>query len=126
MSEARLIPPLGRVFVPSAEAAVTHITEVEGRPLGSAVQLKTLAATPRMVFVECTFKAGQASKPHQHPDHDSIVYVVRGKVKVTIDGKEFIAGPGDAWYNEPGVVHCIEALEDTVSVEVKSPPVKAW
>jgi quercetin dioxygenase-like cupin family protein len=126
MSEARLIPPLGRVFVSSAEAAVTHITEVEGRPLGSPVQLKTLAATPRMVFVETTFKAGQASKPHQHPDHDSIVYVVRGKVKVTIADEVFIAGPGDTWYNEPGVVHHIEALEDTVSVEVKSPPIKAW
>ncbi|MGG5822409.1 cupin domain-containing protein [Falsiroseomonas sp. HW251] len=126
MSASRLIPPLGRDFVASAEAEVTHITEVEGRPLGSPVQLKTLAVTPRMVLVETTFAAGQASKPHQHPDHDSIVYVVRGKVKVTIEDRVFIAGPGDAWYNAPGVVHHIEALEPTVSVEVKSPPVKAW
>ncbi|WP_237216737.1 cupin domain-containing protein [Falsiroseomonas oryziterrae] len=126
MSAARLIPPLGRDFVPSAEAEVTQITEVEGRPLGSPVQLKTLAATERMVLVECTFAPGQASKPHMHPDHDSIVYVVKGKVKVTIDGREFIAGPGDAWTNHPGVIHHIEALEPTVSVEVKSPPIKAW
>jgi quercetin dioxygenase-like cupin family protein len=126
MSESRLLPPSGRVFTSSAEAEVTRITEVEGRPLGSPVQLKTLAVTPRMVFVECTFAPGQASKPHAHPDHDSIVYVVRGKVRVTIDGREFIAGPGDAWHNEPGVTHHIEALEPTVSVEVKSPPVKAW
>jgi quercetin dioxygenase-like cupin family protein len=126
MSETRLLPPLGRVFTASAEAEITQITEVEGRPLGSAVQLRTLAVTPRMVMVECTFAPGQASKPHQHPDHDSIVYVVSGKVRVTIEDRVFIAGPGDAWYNEPGVVHHIEALEPTVSVEVKSPPVKAW
>ena len=102
------------------------ITHVEGKPLGSGVELRTLAVTPQMVFVECRFTKGQASKPHQHPDHDSIVYVVSGKVKVTIEDREFIAGPGDAWYNEPGVMHHIEALEDSVSVEVKSPPVKAW
>lgn len=126
MTYPRLLPPSGRVFTSRAEAEVTHITEVEGRPLGSPVQLRTLMVTPRMVFVETTFAPGQASKPHDHPDHDSIVYVVSGKVRVTIAGREFIAGPGDAWYNEPGVTHHIEALEPTVSVEVKSPPIRAW
>ena len=126
MSESRLIQPHGPAFVRNAEAELTLITEVEGRSLGSSVELRTLAATPSMVFVECRFTKGQASQPHQHPDHDSIVYVVRGKVKVTIAGEEFVAGPGDAWYNQPGVVHHIEALEDSVSVEIKSPPVKAW
>jgi quercetin dioxygenase-like cupin family protein len=126
MPASRLVPPLRTPFVRHAEAELTRITEVEGRPLGSSVELRTLAATPAMVFVECRFTKGQASQPHQHPDHDSIVYVVSGKVKVTIDGEVFVAGPGDAWHNEPGVVHHIEALEDSVSVEVKSPPVKAW
>lgn len=126
MNDTRHISPLGSSFVRHAQAQLTLITEVEGKSLGSAVELRTLAATPRMVFVECRFTKGQASQPHQHPDHDSIVYVVSGKVKVTIDGQEFIAGPGDTWYNEPGVVHHIEALEDSVSVEVKSPPTKAW
>lgn len=126
MSESRRIQPLGKEFVRNSEAELTLITEVEGRPLGSHVELRTLAATPSMVFVECRFTKGQASQPHQHPDHDSIVYVVRGKVKVTIAGESFIADAGDAWYNKPGVVHHIEALEDAVSVEVKSPPTKAW
>lgn len=126
MSDTRLLPPLGQAFVRHSEAELTRITQVEGRPLGSAVELRTLAVTPNMVFVECRFTKGQASQPHQHPDHDSIVYVVSGQVKVTINDQVFLAGPGDTWYNEPGVPHHIEALEDTVSVEVKSPPVKAW
>ncbi len=126
MSDTRLLPPLGNTFVRHSDAELTRITHVEGRPLGSDVELRTLAVTPRMVFVECRFTKGQASKPHQHPDHDSVVYVVSGKVKVTINDHVFIAGPGDTWYNEPGVLHHIEALEDSVSVEVKSPPVKAW
>lgn len=126
MENSRLLAPLGKAFVRNAEADFTLITEVEGRPLGSGVELRTMAVSPHMVLVECRFTKGQASKPHQHPDHDSIVYVVSGKVKVTIEDEEFIAGPGDAWNNLAGVVHHIEALEDSVSIEVKSPPIKAW
>ncbi|HVY78311.1 MAG TPA: hypothetical protein VG898_07385 [Solirubrobacterales bacterium] len=29
--------------------------------------------------------------------------------------------PGQAWRNEPGVVHSIEALEDSVVLEVSTP-----
>jgi hypothetical protein len=30
-------------------------------------------------------------------------------------------GPGHAWRNEPGVIHTIEALEDSVVIEVSTP-----
>lgn len=126
MDTPRLIPPSGRVFTRNAEAERTDIVEVEGRPLATPVELRQLMVTPRMVMVETRFAPGQASLPHAHPDHDSIVYVVSGKVRVTIAGRAFIADAGDAWYNEPGVVHHIEALEPTTAIEVKSPPIKAW
>ncbi len=122
----RQLPPLGKSFVSSDSADTIQIDNVEGQKLGTPVTLKTLMVSPSMVFVETTFAKGQASLPHSHDDHESIVYVVKGKVKATLGDETFVAGPGDAWYNEPGVVHHIEALEDSVSVEVKSPPIKAW
>ena len=125
-TDIRKLKPLTTPFVSSATADTIKIDNVEGGKLGSPVTLKTLMVTPSMVFVETTFSKGQASPPHSHDDHESIVYIIEGKVKATIDGKEFIAGPGDAWYNAPGVVHNVEALEDSKSVEVKSPPIKAW
>ena len=125
-TDVRKLAPLKTPFVSSATADTINIDNVEGGKLGSPVTLKTLMVTPSMVFVETTFSKGQASPPHSHDDHESIVYIIEGKVKATIDGKEFIAGPGDAWYNAPGVVHNVEALEDSKSVEVKSPPIKAW
>jgi len=125
-AKTRTLEPLGKPFASSATAETIEIDNVEGKSLGTPVTLKTLMVSPSMVFVETTFSKGQASSPHSHDDHESIVYVVKGKVKATIDGETFIAGPGDAWYNEPGVVHHVEALEDSVSVEVKSPPTKAW
>ena len=30
-------------------------------------------------------------------------------------------GPGEVWSNEPGVIHALEALEDSVVVEVSMP-----
>ena len=53
--------------------------------------------------------------------HDSIVYVVSGKLKGTMDGKEFIMGPGDVCRHPKGVLHGVEALEDSVIMECKSP-----
>jgi quercetin dioxygenase-like cupin family protein len=125
-TDVRKLAPLKTPFVSSATADTIKIDNVEGGKLGSPVTLKTLMVTPSMVFVETTFSKGQASPPHSHDDHESIVYIIEGKVKATIDGKEFIGGGGDAWYNAPGVVHNVEALEDSKSVEVKSPPIKAW
>jgi quercetin dioxygenase-like cupin family protein len=126
MSASRLVPPLDQPFIASADAETTRITEVEGRPLPGPVQLRLLAATPSMVLVETTFAVGGGSRPHSHPDHDSIVYVVRGRMRVTIGGESWEAGPGDAFQHRPGVVHHMEALEETVTVEVKSPPIRTW
>jgi quercetin dioxygenase-like cupin family protein len=126
MSASRLVPPSARAFTRSAEAETTLITEVEGKALPGPVLLRSLAATPNLVLVETTFAPGGGSRPHQHPDHDSIVYVVRGRMRVTIGGESWEAGPGDAFRHLPGVVHHMEALEETVTVEVKSPPVKTW
>jgi quercetin dioxygenase-like cupin family protein len=126
MSASRRLTPSARPFTRSAEAETTVITEVEGRTLPGAVTLRSLAVTPSMVFVETTFAKGGGSPPHSHADHDSIVYVVRGRMRVTIGGETWEAGPGDAFLHRPGVVHHMEALEETVTVEVKSPPVKTW
>jgi quercetin dioxygenase-like cupin family protein len=122
----RSLRPFERSFTASADAETTAITHVEGRELKTPAILKSLMVTESMVAIESTLAKGQSSPPHQHDDHESIVYLVRGKMKVTIDGEEFIAGPGDVWFNKPGVPHNLEALEDCVGFEVKSPPIKAW
>jgi quercetin dioxygenase-like cupin family protein len=126
MSASRALQASARPFTRSGEAETTVITAVEGRPLPGPVRLRILAVTPNMVLVETTFAPGAGSPPHQHADHDSIVYVVRGRMRVTIGGDTWEAGPGDAFLHLPGVVHHMEALEETVTVEVKSPPIRTW
>jgi quercetin dioxygenase-like cupin family protein len=46
--------------------------------------------------------------------------VVKGKVKSTVGSDEFITGSGDVCRHPKGVLHGLEAIEDSV-VAVKSP-----
>jgi quercetin dioxygenase-like cupin family protein len=47
--------------------------------------------------------------------------VVKGKVKSTVGSQEFIMGPGDVCRHPKGVLHGLEAIEDSVVVEIKLP-----
>ena len=48
---------------------------------------------------------------HTHT-HESIAYVVKGKVKSTVGAEEFIMGPGDVGRHPAGVLHALEAIEE--------------
>lgn len=122
----RRLKPSGRGFTDSTTVEAKVFDSVEGRPAGGTFSLKELMVSPSMVMIETRLQKGLSSPPHQHPDHESVCYLIEGKMKVTINGEAFTANPGDAWYNEPGVTHNLEALEDCRAIEVKSPPIKAW
>ena len=122
----RRLKPSGRTFTASQSVEALKFDSVEGRPAGGTFSLKELMVSPSIVMIETTLEKGLSSPPHQHPDHESVCYLIAGKMKVTIDGESFTANPGDSWYNEPGVTHHLEALEDCKAIEVKSPPIKAW
>ena len=59
-------------------------------------------------------------------DHESIVYLVKGRMTLTIGDKTFEAKAGDVWRHPIGVSHTSVALEDSVAIEIKSPPRKTW
>jgi quercetin dioxygenase-like cupin family protein len=57
---------------------------------------------------------------HVH-NHESLAYVVKGKVKMTVGNEEYVLGPGDVCRHPKGVPHGVEAVEASVVVEIKSP-----
>jgi quercetin dioxygenase-like cupin family protein len=122
---SRLLTPTG-VHVPAANTVRTLIEAIEGKPLSAPIDLRLGVVTPAMSLVEVHWAKGAKSSPHIHADHDSVVYVVSGHLRVTVGDRTMDAGPGDSLVTPPGVTHFIEALEDSVSIEVKSPPVKTW
>jgi mannose-6-phosphate isomerase len=86
------------------------------------------AETPLYVGKLLHVDAGQALSLQFHRQKDESSCVLSGRLLLTrgpsaeeLNTEEI--GPGFAWRAEPGTVHSIEAIEDSVVVEVSTPQV---
>jgi quercetin dioxygenase-like cupin family protein len=124
----RIPAPSRRPFVHNADVPAEPVAALEGAvgPAPASLAIKALLTGREMLFMEVHREKGRVDPEHAHPDHESICCLVRARMRVVIDGESFIAKPGDAWVHPPGVPHWHEALEDSLQVEVKSPPRRAW
>ena len=105
----------------NADVEPVAVSAVEGKPLyGGDMLVKPLIKGDEMTFLEIHYAAGVGAPLHTHT-HESIAYVVKGKVKSTVGSEEFIMVPGDVCRHPKGVLHGLEAIEDSVVVEIKSP-----
>jgi mannose-6-phosphate isomerase-like protein (cupin superfamily) len=84
------------------------------------------ADTDRYAGKILVVNAGQALSLQYHREKDETSYLLSGKLRLTHGPNaetlsELAIEPGQAWRNEPGTVHSIEALEDSVVLEVSTP-----
>jgi mannose-6-phosphate isomerase-like protein (cupin superfamily) len=84
---------------------------------GETIGYSFFARTPhlKLVFRKRAFKPGSAIGYHLQRE-DEIYYVLSGRGLMTIDGKEFEVGPGDAVLTRPGSSHGLKQVgrEDLV------------
>lgn len=113
-------------FVQGRDVAAMPVGRIEGAEQAEGLAVKPLLTGQEMLFIEVHRRQGLIDPAHAHPDHESICYLVSGRMRVMIDGAEFIAEPGAAWVHRAGVTHYHEALEDSVQIEIKSPPRRTW
>jgi quercetin dioxygenase-like cupin family protein len=105
----------------NSDVEAVTVKSVEGKAIyGGDMLVKPLMKGDEMTFLEIRYAAGVGAPLHTHT-HESIAYVVKGKVKSTVGSEEFIMGPGDVCRHPTGVLHGLEAIEDSVVVEIKSP-----
>jgi quercetin dioxygenase-like cupin family protein len=105
----------------NADVKTVAVSAVEGKPtFGGDMLVKPLMKGDEMTFLEIHYAPGVGAPLHTHT-HESIAYVVKGKVKSTVGSDEFIMGPGDVCRHPKGVLHGLEAIEESVVVEIKSP-----
>jgi quercetin dioxygenase-like cupin family protein len=98
-----------------------QLNTVEGLPLqGGEGRFRLLETAETGLAYLIHYPAGVASPTHAH-DHDSIVYVLSGKLRGAVDGVEAVLEPGDSVLHPRGVDHHVEALMDSMWVEFKSP-----
>jgi len=73
----------------SSETRVVRF--VEGRATTGEFRVKTLARGDHIALLEVLLPAGVSSPPHAHT-HESVLYVLRGRLKTTIGGKVSLLG----------------------------------
>lgn len=127
-NDPRYIAPTSRYFIHGRDVVPEAITKVEDVIVESRVapMVKVAIVTDKFLCTEVRRVKGHIDPVHRHMDHESINYLVSGRMRLVIGGKEFIAEPGAYWVHPMGVDHFAEILEDSVNLELKIPPTKTW
>ena len=81
---------------------------------------KVMAYNDKLFLAEHQMVKGWAGAMHSHP-HDQVVYVVRGHLKVSCQGKHFELRAGDTFAVRGGVQHGASAIEDSLVIDVFTP-----
>jgi len=117
-TEAGIIAVL---FSGNADVKAIKVNTIEGRrTYGGDLSVKPLIKGDEMTFLEIHYAPGVGAPLHAHA-HESIVYVVKGKVRSKVGSEEYVLGPGDVCRQPKGVLHGLEAIEESVVVEIKAP-----
>jgi quercetin dioxygenase-like cupin family protein len=111
------------LYVGNDQVDSQPVHTIEGRPNTGTVFVKPLLRGETMALLEVRMRAGVSSSLHAHA-HESLLYVVSGRLRTTVNDETFVLAPGDVCRHPRDAIHRVEALEDTVFVEVKSPPIE--
>ena len=87
---------------------------------------RRLLHTETMTIAWLTLAKGTVVPRHQHPN-EQIATVLEGRLRFLIgDEHELVAGAGDSVPLSSDVPHEVEALEDSVVLDVFAPPREDW
>lgn len=64
--------------------------------------------------------------PLHHHVNEQVTYILEGALKFWIDGKVIVVGAGEVLTIPSNMPHMAEALEDTVDLDVFTPPRADW
>jgi quercetin dioxygenase-like cupin family protein len=70
-------------------------------------------------------KKGCIIPEHSH-HNEQLTYILDGALKFWIDGKEIVVHAGEVLCIPPNVPHKAEAMEDTVDLDIFTPPRADW
>jgi quercetin dioxygenase-like cupin family protein len=112
-------------FTLASFAPVVEMHELAGQALSTPLVVRELLWGDNAVLVEMSAPAGFAAPLHAH-EHESLVYVLSGRMRATVDDETRELGPGDAVLHLVGARHLIEAMVETRWIEIKAPPRATW
>ena len=105
----------------SADPEPIPVASIEGVPTSGTLFVRPMLNGDRIAMLEIRMARGARSQGHAHT-HESLLYVISGSLRTTIGNQTMVVRQGEACRHPENMVHSVEALEDTVFLEVKAPP----
>jgi quercetin dioxygenase-like cupin family protein len=122
----RSLPRTVGYFSVRDDLPVERLAAVEGVKPKGIVEIRRLMVGEEILMLHVFREKGLVDPVHKHMDHETVAYLIKGRLRLVIGDKEFIAEAGTSWIHPRGVEHFSEALEDCEQLEIKSPPKKTW
>jgi quercetin dioxygenase-like cupin family protein len=98
------------------EIALDKMTEMISRKIISG---------DRLMLSHVYLKRGALVPLHAH-ESEQMTYVLQGALRLSIAGEEVVVREGEVIHIPGAVPHQAEALEDTLELDVFSPPREEW
>ena len=109
---------------PKRDCVLHRWGDIPDEPLKELLTRKFITSD-RMTIAQLVLKKGCTVPKHSH-ENEQISYVVNGALQFDIDGEEIIVREGEILVIPPNAVHGAVALEDTLDLDVFSPPRQDW
>jgi quercetin dioxygenase-like cupin family protein len=79
----------------------------------------------KTMIAQVFFKKGGVVPEHSH-EAEQITYILEGALKFELEGREVVVRKGEVLHIPSNVPHRAVALEDTLDLDVFSPPRYDW
>jgi len=126
-SDDKILAPYTSIFMRPEDMESEDIKSVVGLAMEAAdVKIQVMMVTDAFNMLKVHYKKGSSIPEHSHDDHSTACYLISGRLRQFIGGVEFVAEPGMSWQHPRGVPHRHDTLEDSMTIEVKSPAYRTW
>jgi quercetin dioxygenase-like cupin family protein len=102
-------------------------SDIAEEPLKGTITRRVISGE-RVMIAQVLLKKGDDVPKHSH-HNEQLTYVVSGKLRLLLGEHgehEVVVGAGEVLVIPPNLPHSALALEDTVDVDVFSPPREDW
>ena len=100
---------------------LTHNEEATPIEMLPGIVRRTLNEGAHTMLCELRMDAGSIIPSHTHP-HEQTGYLASGRFRFRMGDTWREMGPGDSWCVPGGVEHEVIVIEDTVAIDIFSPP----
>jgi quercetin dioxygenase-like cupin family protein len=111
---------------PSVQSELKHIrwSEIPIEPLNPLLD-RQLVVGDQMMVARVLLKKGCVIPMHSH-FNEQVSHIQEGALKFSINGQEIVVGAGEFLCIPPNMPHEAVALEDTVDIDIFTPPRADW